>query len=42
LRLDADVIARFKAHTPADTGYQTHINDAFRAYASSRPRKKRG
>jgi uncharacterized protein (DUF4415 family) len=33
LRLDADVIAWFKAQTPEGDGYQTHINRALRDYA---------
>jgi uncharacterized protein (DUF4415 family) len=32
LRLDADVIAWFKHHTPSGEGYQTRINRALRAY----------
>lgn len=30
LRLDADIIAWFKAHAPNGRGYQTHINGALR------------
>ena len=33
LRLDADVVAWFKAQTPKGDGYQTHINRALRQYA---------
>ena len=33
LRLDADVVAWFKAQTPEGDGYQTHINRALRQYA---------
>jgi uncharacterized protein (DUF4415 family) len=32
LRLDADVIAWFKRHTPNGDGYQTSINRALREY----------
>ena len=32
LRLDADVIAWFKRHTPNGEGYQTRINRALREY----------
>ena len=32
LRIDADVIAWFKHHTPDGEGYQTRINRALRAY----------
>ena len=32
LRLDADVIAWFKRHTPHGEGYQTRINRALREY----------
>ncbi len=37
LRLDADVVAWFKAHTPDGDGYQTHINRALRQYAMGKP-----
>jgi uncharacterized protein (DUF4415 family) len=33
LRLDADVVAWFKAHAKADEGYQTNINRALREHA---------
>ncbi len=32
LRIDADVIAWFKRHTPNGAGYQTSINRALREY----------
>lgn len=32
IRLDADVIAWFKSHTPHGSGYQTSINRALREY----------
>jgi len=32
LRIDADVIAWFKSHTPNGEGYQTRVNRALRAY----------
>ena len=32
LRLDADVVAWFKAHTKSAKGYQTRINQALREY----------
>lgn len=32
LRIDADVIAWFKGHTPNGDGYQTSINRALREY----------
>src|SRR6266571_2593390 len=32
LRIDADVIAWFKSHTPNGEGYQTRINRALREY----------
>jgi len=32
LRIDADVIAWFKSHTPHGQGYQTRINRALREY----------
>ena len=32
LRIDADVIAWFKSHTPKGDGYQTRINRALREY----------
>jgi uncharacterized protein (DUF4415 family) len=32
LRIDADVIAWFKSHTPNGDGYQTSINRALREY----------
>jgi len=41
LRLDADVVAWFKAHTKSDEGYQTRINRALREYVHERARKSR-
>jgi uncharacterized protein (DUF4415 family) len=41
LRLDADVIAWFKAHTASDEGYQTRINRALREYVHDQTRKSR-
>lgn len=38
LRLDAEVIAWFKAHAKADEGYQTHINRALREYVEQQER----
>ena len=32
LRLDADLLAWFKSHTPSGRGYQTHINNALREH----------
>jgi uncharacterized protein (DUF4415 family) len=32
LRLDADIVAWFKAHATSDEGYQTRINRALREY----------
>jgi uncharacterized protein (DUF4415 family) len=34
LRIDADVIAWFKSHTPNGEGYQTSINRALREYVA--------
>ena len=34
LRIDADVIAWFKSHTPHGEGYQTRINHALREYVA--------
>ena len=34
LRIDADVIAWFKQHTPHGEGYQTRINRALREYVA--------
>ena len=34
LRIDADVIAWFKSHTPNGEGYQTRINRALREYVA--------
>src|SRR5262244_3734128 len=41
LRLDADVIAWFKAHAASDEGYQTRINRALREYVQSQVRRGR-
>lgn len=41
LRLDADVVAWFKAHTSADEGYQTRINRALREYVDGEEKKGR-
>jgi len=38
LRLDADVVAWFKAHAPNGQGYQTHINRALREYVEQHRR----
>jgi uncharacterized protein (DUF4415 family) len=32
LRIDADLIEWFRQHSTAETGYQTHINEALRRY----------
>jgi uncharacterized protein (DUF4415 family) len=36
LRLDADLVAWFKAHSPRGKGYQTTINNALREYVSEK------
>jgi uncharacterized protein (DUF4415 family) len=41
LRLDADVIAWFKAHARREEGYQTHINRALRAYVERKMKQER-
>ncbi len=44
LRLDADVVAWFKAHATTEEGYQTRINRALREYVQGevdRPRRSR-
>ena len=38
LRLDADVVAWFKDHSPRGEGYQTNINRALRAHVQRRDR----
>ncbi len=38
LRLDADVVAWFKAHASKDAGYQTTINRVLRAYVTEHAR----
>lgn len=39
LRLDADVVAWFRAHTSAGEGYQTRINRALREYVAAQGRR---
>ncbi len=39
LRLDADVIAWFKAHARGGRGYQTDINRALREYVQQRQKR---
>jgi uncharacterized protein (DUF4415 family) len=39
LRLDADIVAWFKAHAADERGYQTRINRALREYVSAHDRK---
>jgi uncharacterized protein (DUF4415 family) len=39
LRLDADVVAWFKAHAANERGYQTRINRALREYVSAHERE---
>jgi uncharacterized protein (DUF4415 family) len=41
LRLDADVIAWFKAHAVPDEGYQTRINKVLREYVEGQARRVR-
>ena len=41
LRLDADVIAWFKAHAGPDEGYQTRINKVLRDYVEGQARRVR-
>jgi uncharacterized protein (DUF4415 family)/uncharacterized DUF497 family protein len=41
LRLDADVVAWFKAHTTSTEGYQTRINRALREYVQGRAGRTR-
>jgi len=40
IRLDADLIAWFKRHTPDGRGYQTSINRALRAYVEQQERRR--
>ena len=40
LRLDADVIAWFKDHTPGGKGYQSEMNRALRTYVAQRARRR--
>jgi uncharacterized protein (DUF4415 family) len=40
LRVDADVIAWFKAHATSKEGYQTQINRALRQYVQGQARKR--
>lgn len=39
LRLDSDVVAWFKQHTPEGRGYQSAINKALREYVTKQDRK---
>ena len=39
LRLDADIVAWFKARAPEGKGYQTGINSALRAYVEQNERE---
>ncbi|PBB18314.1 BrnA antitoxin family protein [Mesorhizobium sp. WSM4313] len=39
LRLDSDVVAWFKRHTPDGRGYQSAINKALREYVTKQDRK---
>ena len=41
LRLDAEVIAWFKAHAEPDEGYQTRINRVLREYVEGQARRAR-
>jgi len=41
LRLDADLIAWFKAHAESGKGYQTLINQALREYAKGQQKRSR-
>src|SRR5262249_5789222 len=41
LRLDADVVARFKSHTKSNEGYQTRINRALREYVQGQASRTR-
>jgi uncharacterized protein (DUF4415 family) len=41
LRLDADVVAWFKAHAQAGRGYQTDINRALRDYVQLQERTRK-
>lgn len=41
LRIDADVIAWFKAQTPQGRGYQTNINQALREHVQRSVRSQR-
>ena len=41
LRLDADIIAWFKAHAPGGRGYQTDINGALREHVRRTARSAR-
>jgi uncharacterized protein (DUF4415 family) len=40
LRLDADIVAWFKAHVVPQEGYQTRINRALREYVAGQTRKR--
>ncbi len=39
LRLDSDLVAWFKEHTPQGRGYQSAINKALREYVTKQDRK---
>jgi uncharacterized protein (DUF4415 family) len=41
LRVDADVIAWFKAHGTSKDGYQTRMNRALREYVQGKVRRRR-
>jgi len=41
IRLDTDLIAWFKRHTPDGRGYQTGINRALRAYVEQQEKGKK-
>ena len=40
LRLDADVLAWFRANAPGGRGYQTEINRVLRVHARAAPRRR--
>jgi len=42
LRLDADVVAWFKAHAKSAKGYQTRINQALREYVTKQAARRAG
>jgi uncharacterized protein (DUF4415 family) len=39
LRIDADLIEWFRQHSTAETGYQTHINEALRRYVGEQVKR---